>query len=618
MKNIDADDFTLKNLLANKKFTVDYFQREYKWDAENMDQLIQDLTNAFMDDWKDGHQPQDVAGYNTYYMGSVVLCQKGGTFSIIDGQQRITSLTLLLIYLNHQSGKALESEISSLIYSNSFGKRSFNLDVAERSKCLDALYREGQYQVQDTDDESTRNMQERYEQICNNFPAETFKNSMLECFIWWVMEKLVLVRILSSSEENAYTIFETMNNRGKSLTKADMLKGFILSKFKNDTNRSVVNQMWKKDMLDLKALDDDAGNQFFQAWLRSQYAETIRPGKEKSVNMDFENIGSRYHNWFKDNYSKGLLAAAINQDIESFIDKTYRFYLKYFKRIKSAETTFEKELEHVYYHHVWGISPSLSYPLYLAPLKIDDDNDTCLAKIDLVAQYLDGFVSRRAANYKMFSASSIRYTMCSLVKTIRGKNLEELKSILSDNIQAVDNEYNFSALTRFGLTKMNGRFIKFFLARLTSFVEENCGKGDMFVYYMTNPGCRPLEIEHIWSDHFEQHTDEFTQKDEFAVTRNSIGDLLLLPKPSNASYNDMPAEDKIPLYQRENMLAASMSPEFYKNNPAFRHFYENHGLSFKSYTTFKKQDIRDRCLLYVQLANLIWEKEYSSSSSEKE
>ncbi len=608
MKNIDAKEYTLKQLLSNQKFTVDYFQREYKWDSENMEQLIQDLVNGFNDDWKPGHTPEDVATYNTYYMGSIVLCQKGGTYSIIDGQQRITSLTLLLIYLNHLTDGSFVTEIGSMVYSNSYGKRSYNLNVPEREKCLDSLFKTGTYIANDDDDESTKTMAERYDQLNDSFPND-IQGDMLQCFVWWVMEKIVLVRILSSTEENAYTIFETMNNRGKPLTKSDMLKGFVLSKYRNDDSRAVMNKRWKSDMLNLKEYDDDAENQFFQAWLRAQYAETIRQSKENSINQDFENIGSRYHNWFKDNFSKGLLAKAIDGDIERFTDGTYKFYLKNFILIKNAENEFCRPLEHIFYNRYWGISPSLSYPLFLAPLNLTDDENTCMAKMNLVAKYLDCFVTRRAANYKQFSASSIRYTMCTLTKTIRGKNLSDLRDILVENLAPVDEEYNFSALTRFGLTKMNGRFIKFFLARITSYIEEKCQKGERFSFYMKNPGCKPFEIEHIWSDHFEQHKDEFEQMDDFATTRNLIGDLVLLPKSSNASYNDMEVEKKLPHYLKENMLAASLAKDFYINNPSFIQFCKKNNFPFKPYSTIKKDNIRERCELYSILANVIWSKD---------
>ena len=161
--NILARDYPLAEILGNKKYTVDYFQREYKWERINIEQMISDLVNAFMESYQVGHKTKDVENYGTYYMGSIVLSEKGGGASIIDGQQRITSLTLLLIYLYHATNKTMSEQLSNMIYSDSYGEKSFNIQVEERESCLKALYETGEYTVKDTDDESTRNMAERYQ-----------------------------------------------------------------------------------------------------------------------------------------------------------------------------------------------------------------------------------------------------------------------------------------------------------------------------------------------------------------------------------------------------------------------------------------------------------------------
>lgn len=605
--NILARDYPLAEILGNKKYTVDYFQREYKWERINIEQMVSDLVNAFMESYQEGHKTKDVEKYGTYYMGSIVLSEKGGGASIIDGQQRITSLTLLLIYLYHATNKTMSEQLSNMIYSDSYGEKSFNIQVEERESCLKALYETGEYSVKDTDDESTRNMAERYQDICECFPRDLFTDESLKSFVYWVKGKLILVKITALSEENAYTIFETMNDRGVPLTSSDMLKGFILSKFSHEDTRKKVNGQWKKDMLSLDEFETSAESQFFQAWFRAKYAITIREGKANSVNMDFENIGVRFHNWFKENNEKNLLAEAINGNIEDFIDKHYRFYLNQFIKIKKAEQSYNHDLPHVYFLNFWGIAPSLSYPLFLAPLKIDDTEEVCNQKIEIVAKHIDNFVVRRSVNYRLFSSNSIRYTMCNLVKSIRNKSVEELKAVLAKNTEQID---DFTiAMPKFRLHGQNGRFVKYLLARMTSFIEEQCGMGSNFVAYMTNPDCKPYEIEHIWSDHYEWHTNEFDQTDKFNETRNSIGDLILLPNGVNQSLNDLETPKKLPHYIKENILAKSLCKQTYERNPAFTQFVTLNKLSFTWYDDIKKNDIADRCKLYAELANLIWNKE---------
>ena len=88
-KKIVAKEYPLKDILSNNKYSIDYFQREYRWQKENIDQLIDDLYSAFRADYRPEHSTKDVANYASYFMGSIVVIAKDdATMSIIDGQQR--------------------------------------------------------------------------------------------------------------------------------------------------------------------------------------------------------------------------------------------------------------------------------------------------------------------------------------------------------------------------------------------------------------------------------------------------------------------------------------------------------------------------------------------------
>ena len=152
----------------------------------------------------------------------------------------------------------------------------------------------------------------------------------------------------------------------------------------------------------------------------------------------------------------------------------------------------------------------------------------------------------------------------------------------------------------------NGPFVKYFLCRITSYIEEQSGMGNNFKKYMLNPGGKPFEIEHIWSDHFERHTGEFQHPEEFIRFRNKIGDLVLLPNGTNQSFSDMSEDEKITHYIKENLLAGSLCPELYSRNPNFTNFVNDHSLQFKTYAHFDKASIEDRCALYAQITKLIW------------
>jgi uncharacterized protein with ParB-like and HNH nuclease domain len=234
---IEAKNRSIVEVLDNKKYTVDYYQREYSWQQKHIEQLVTDLSTTFLNEYNPQDERTEVENYNSYYLGPFVLSEKEGKRSIIDGQQRLTSLTLILIFLNNlQKFFNVSEAIESMIFSEKFGIKSFNIDVSERTRCLQALFEDGEYIPPDDADASTLNMVDRYGDIVEAFPKE-IDIEALPYFIDWFKERVVLVEILAYSDDNAYTIFETMNDRGLNLTPTEMLKGYLLSRFKDNDLR---------------------------------------------------------------------------------------------------------------------------------------------------------------------------------------------------------------------------------------------------------------------------------------------------------------------------------------------------------------------------------------------
>ena len=143
------------------------------------------------------------------------------------------------------------------------------------------------------------------------------------------------------------------------------------------------------------------------------------------------------------------------------------------------------------------------------------------------------------------------------------------------------------------------------LARLTDYVETQSGQPSRYLDYVSEGKAR-YEVEHIWANHPERHTAEFSHPADFAEHRNRIGGLLLLPKSFNASYGDLSYPEKLPHYNAQNLLARSLNPQCYEHNPGFLHFKERSGLPFAAQAEFNKADLETRSQLYRQIAEHIW------------
>jgi len=601
---IDADDRTVFDVLNERKYTVDYFQREYSWEQKHIEQLVTDLTSTFLDGYSEGDQRQAVEQYNNYYLGPFVVSSKNGMKSIIDGQQRLTSLTLFLIYLNNlQKEFGWTESIEPLVFSEKYGQKSFNIQVEERKECLEKLFQEGCYETKPDDDESTVNMVRRYADIGEAFPEE-IKGKSFPYFLDWLKYNVILVEITAYSDDNAYTIFESMNDRGLNLTSTEMLKGYLLSRFNEPKDREKANRFWRESIQTLHRQSKDEDQRFFQAWLRSQYADTIRQGKAGSSNEDFEKIGTRFHSWFRDNLSKIGVNADSPDDFQVLLHDEMKFYLRSYLEILEAQTAEKADWENVFYHSQWGIADSLSFPLMMASLKSTDSADIARQKINAVARFLETFAVRRSINFRKFGASSIRYTMYSLVKEIRGKDVHSLRSIL--NTKLIEMQEKWEGVSDFRLHKMNRAFVKFLLSRITGFIEQQSGGATNFSTYFLSLGKKPFEVEHIWADKFAEHRDEFDQRHEFDSYRNRIGDLVLLPQGTNQSFGAMTYAEKMEHYLKENLFVKSLHPRTYKNNPNFLTMQQRLGLKFKAHQSFKKSDIDERQELIRHICELIW------------
>ena len=599
---VDADVRTIREILDKVKYDIDVFQREYKWERKQIEQLLSDLESKFLSEYKERHERKEVQRYPGYYLGSIIVSLKNGKRSIIDGQQRLTSITLLLIYLHNRQKESNEKvEIRDLIFSEKYSQKSYNLDIADRIACMDTLYNNNkEFNLNDAS-ESVQNIIQRYDDIEELFPEE-IKEKTLPYFIDWLIDNVMFVEIMTHSDENAYTIFETMNDRGLNLTPTEMLKGYLLSNLDSDENKIKLNELWKKRITELREIHKEEDMEFFKAWLRAKYADTIRQGKKGSENEDFEKIALRFHSWVRDN--KDIVELNGEDSFYDFINTQFDFFSNLYLQIANATSKLCYNLEHVFYIKMSRFSMSFYFPLVMSPIKVVDDEKTVQKKIALVSRFLETFIVCRLVNYKTLSYSSVRYTMFSLIKEIRNKNVPELAEILKSKIRAF--EENMDGIMKFRLNQQNKKRVQFLLARITNHIERQCGMQSNFEDYVSRDISKPFELEHIWADKFEEHKDEFAHEHEFGDFRNKIGALILIPKSFNQSYGDIPYEKKLPQYFGQNMLAKTLSPQCYKNNPPFINYIKKSKLPFKAHEHFKKTDLLERQRLYHKVCEVIW------------
>lgn len=610
MIGIKSREKTIKDLLHDKKYDLDFYQREYVWKDKEVSELIKDLTDAFQKNYDETHDRTEVDKYGHYFLGSIVIREDGTKRYIIDGQQRLTTLTLLLIFLYHSlKDENQKVPVSSLIFSIQYGEKSFNLDIVERKSVMEALFSEKSLDSFEADkSESIRNIVKCYKQIQKN---KAFSDDMLPYFVDWLLNKVDLVEITAITEDHAYTVFETMNDRGLSLTPTDMLRGYLLSKITDTEKRNGARKVWDDKIQKLKELGKDEESEAIKAWLRSQFADTVR---------DYEGIGAKFHRWVRDEENKEKFGLLKSDSCVSFIEQDFEFYSSWYLRLRDAANSLKSGLECVFYNAQNNFT--LQYTLLLSPLKVEDTEEEALRKIQIVSTYLDIFINRRIWNGDSIARNNMdsyiwrehqvtnEYKLSSIIPLIRGRNCKELSDELYKRIRAEIKPFGSVILQLHG---QNRRKIHLILARMTDYIENNSSKQPLHYHeYIRRKGNNSYEIEHIWANNYEMHRDEFSHQYEFEAYRDRIGGLLLLPKKNNASYGDLPYKEKREHYISENLLAQSLHEKSYKNKSGFsgfKQFIDQSQLSFRAYPEFKKNDLDERQKLYELIAERIWNPE---------
>ena len=216
----------------DKNFIIPIYQRNYDWGTKEVRQLLNDIRNITKN------------SLNHYFLGSVVsISERRDEICIIDGQQRLTSISLLLLAIYHLLGSsAEESNLKDRIlneylinrYAQDHNKKIRLKLIKEDAKHFEQLF---------NDD---RHISENTSHIAVNyafFKKELERTDLRGIFN--AIEKLVIVDIeLKLGEDNPQLIFESLNSTGLALTESDKIRNFILMNERQNTQKRYYRQYW--------------------------------------------------------------------------------------------------------------------------------------------------------------------------------------------------------------------------------------------------------------------------------------------------------------------------------------------------------------------------------------
>ncbi|GAA9281375.1 DUF262 and DUF1524 domain-containing protein [Helicobacter pylori] len=349
----------------NNQFVIPIYQRLYSWKKEQCEQLWDDIIKIGGNDKMNGH-----------FIGSILYVLDGNTPSspllIIDGQQRLTTITLLLIALRDHSNDEVErKEIENhyLINSDEKGDKKFRLLLSKPDRdTLNSLINKNKIKPSEPSLKIMENFKLFEEWVSNTDKLET---------IFKGLEKLMIVEIaLEKGKDDPQLIFESMNSKGIELTRTDLIRNYIIMKTEVEKQEDFYNKYWgamEEEFKQNKKQDEELFDRFVRHYL------TIKTRRIPNINKVYETF-KRYQQ------ERGIETEALLQDLQKYCGYFCQIVFK-----KEADKDLNKALGFLV-----DLERDVIYPLLLE--LYSDYSDGVLSKQNFIPIiYLtESYICRRA------------------------------------------------------------------------------------------------------------------------------------------------------------------------------------------------------------------------------
>ena len=369
-----AENQFLPFLDGKKQFVIPIYQRTYSWTREQCDQLWNDIIRVSTDKEVQGH-----------YIGSIVFIQRGlfmvaniPQLLVIDGQQRLTTLSLLLIALAKAAGKSTTSleishgEIYDSYLINKHGKDEQRYKLLLTQSDKDAL-------IQLIDDPEQAKSAKAVNRIIQNylFFEEKIRQSSIDPYALYVgISKLIIVEIsLDRDHDNPQLIFESLNSTGMDLSQADLIRNYVLMGLDNDEQAKLYKLYWNPME---QSFPYEGGTYQFDRFMRDYL--TVKQGTIPNIDKVYVSF-------------KAYQRSKMVTPIEEIVADIYR-YARYF--INMAYSHEEDHAIKNLLNNINTLKVDVAYPFLLEVY--DDYVNQRLSREDFIAilKLVESYVFRRA------------------------------------------------------------------------------------------------------------------------------------------------------------------------------------------------------------------------------
>ena len=516
---IKASIESLKKVLCDDErfYQIPDYQRPYSWDKDNVSDLISDLVTSYINNIEEN-----------YFCGSLVLVQGDkGRLDIIDGQQRVTTFTILACVIRDLYYDILDEKQKDYIklsiqdkYENTKRKLKFltndkyQLDFEETVlKKINFISNKNDYEK---DFPKNRYLQNAH--FIRDNIKENFGNFNIDVnkFVIWLYEKVVLTTILCPNADSAIRIFNVLNDRGMPLSPIDILKSSLMQRILNEEDKNTFKVSWEAIITKLE-FDDIAFEDMLNSYLY------YKLGDNPSVRIDTELMDI----FKKENKLENPLEiiSEIKKFSDSYIEiltlkNKYIFCLKYLKH-------------RIYWTSILASAKFVKYKDFDKLIKY------------LMAYYYQNWIAGK-------TVANIKQTSFNIIKSIKkDDNIDEIVKLMQENLKKYETTNMFENELNIN-NHYERNWAKPLLILVEYFWTDSQNEQQSFI-----PLSSKLHLEHI----LPQTTNEFWNNiftiEQREIWTNSLANLVLLSLRKNIQAQNYDFNSKKEAYFNNDNVATS-------------------------------------------------------------
>ena len=611
---IQPDKQNLDQTFATTVYFIDVYQRDYKWTDEPVRRLLDDVFYQF-DDAYQKHSALEAnieninARYPWYYLNTYVTNTVGGRVFVVDGQQRLTTLTLILLKLLAMSkvfGSSTTGWLGGKIAGYSGTKHKYWMNHERHCQVLEGLMAGNDPANIATDTGVTAvNMVKNYQLISGELDSRISTQHRFDTFVHYFLCRLVLIN-LSVDTTHVPMVFEVINDRGVRLKPYEILKGKLLGQIdKIELENGGFNELWEKQLQAVNYFREDEIDSFFSYWLKAKFSDTRKSGQR------FD--GDYHREMFKADMNTTLKLDHNSSEVKSFLNGAFRYYTSLYAKVWKATQGQDEAYPAVFFNNLNELDSQ--FMMVLSACSVDDAEED--EKIRIVSSELDRMFSLLQLQ-GAYDSNEFAVRLFEISAEIRDKPTSEISAVFEKHLIAelaerrtldINQPLNYPLFRTMSIDRLNTRFTRYFFGRVELLLASGMKLKmkhelkDLVTLRGTKTG---FHIEHILSRNDENLALFEGDEERFDVERNRLGGVLLLKGKDNISSNNEVYTHKLKSYSNSLYWNETLRADTYKSKLDFADFAKTKQLSFRPLEQFGPEELEERHKLLFDLLPLIW------------